>query len=135
MTDTLYGADIFLNGDGDIKLTPQDEFKIIESTDNLRQAISNRLDTVLGEMVLYTNYGSELSNNIGAKSTAVTLATIRQSVRKTLLQEPRIKENGIKNINTFYPDINDRTKIEVSITVVPIGTQTELNLIYPIFLA
>ena len=126
----LYGSDIYLDDNGDIKLTPQDEFKTTEGIDNLIQAIKSRLRTVLNELELHPNYGSTLSGLIGKKSITSNLISVRQLVRKTLLQEPRIKENGIKKINTFYPDESDRTKIEVSISVIPIDSQVELNIIY-----
>ena len=127
----LYGIDIYINDNGDIKLTPQDEFKTIEGTNNLIQAIIVRLKTVLNELALHPNYGSELETVIGSKSNVTILSIIKQLVRKVLLQEPRIKENGIKTISVYYPDINDRTKLEIIIKVIPINSTEELNIIYP----
>ena len=127
----LYGIDIYIDDSGDIKLTPQDEFKTIEGTNNLIQAIIVRLKTVLNELALHPNYGSELETVIGSKSNVTILSIIKQLVRKVLLQEPRIKENGIKTISVYYPDINDRTKLEIIIKVIPINSTEELNIIYP----
>jgi len=127
----LYGIDIYIDDSGDIKLTPQDEFKTIEGTSNLIQAIIVRLKTVLNELALHPNYGSELETVIGSKSNVTILSIIKQLVRKVLLQEPRIKENGIKTISVYYPDINDRTKLEIIIKVIPINSTEELNIIYP----
>jgi len=127
----LYGADLFIDKDGDIKLTPQDEFKIVQGIDTLTQAINTRLKSILAELSLHPNYGSELKTVIGNKSVISILSIVKQFVRKTLLQEPRIKVNGIKSISVYYPDSSDRTKLEIVIKVIPIDSTEELNIIYP----
>ena len=128
--DILYGSDMYLDKDGDIKLTPQDDFKVISSRDNLKQAVISKLRTILTELTLHSNYGSEIAKMLGEKSIRSNLAALRQTVRKALLQEPRIKENGIKTIRVYYPSPIDKTRIEIDIKIVPIETQIELNILY-----
>ena len=123
------GIDIKLDVNDDIRFTGRDDFLTVSSYDNLKQAISVRLRTKLASMVLHPNYGSDLPYKIGDLGNVGLLSNIRQIVRKTLLQEPRIKI--IKFISVFYTNPTDFTNISVEIKLIPIDSDIELNLIYP----
>lgn len=84
----IFGTDIksdFSFTDGDLDL--------VSSTDNLGQAIINRLNTDLGFYDwCYTYYGSNLSTVYGLKNNDNVLEYIRVEIEATLRQDPRIKE-------------------------------------------
>lgn len=131
MTDTLYGADIYLNQEtADIQFNYQDDFILVEARPNLTQAIYNRLQSHLGELTLHPNYGTELHTIVGRGNTTLVLNQVRQFVRKTLLQEPRI--DLIETIYAEFTPGSNNTMIDVNITVKPIGSTETLNLIYPV---
>jgi len=81
-----YGTDIDSSWsfqDGDIKLT--------SNTENLRQSISNRLNTIQGALDLfYDDYGSYLLNYLGWRRTEQTLEFVRLEIEQCLNKDPRI---------------------------------------------
>lgn len=82
----VYGTDIksdfnFNNGD----------LELVNGTDNLGQAVVNRLNTDLGFYDwCYTNYGGDLSNVYGMVNENA-LEYLRVEVESILHQDPRIK--------------------------------------------
>lgn len=109
----IYGTDInfqdnmtFVNGD----------FNLISKKENLDQAISSRLTTILNSRVRNLVYGIQSEVGNSTMSSNYVLA----SIKKTLEEEPRIKEienitfrseNGKLNIQVGYKDINDFTRV------------------------
>lgn len=108
----IYGVDVaqdklsFLNGD----------LSVVRKEENLDQAISSRLTTVLNSRVRNLVYGIQSEVGSSNMSSNYVLA----SIRKTLEEEPRIKEienisfnstNGELNINVAYKDINDFSRM------------------------
>lgn len=86
LTETLFGADLFVTGAGDIS--------VARSEMNLAQAVLHRLRTIKGELVDtgHPTYGSTLYDFIGAPNNELTRERLKLAVRSTLLEEPRIKE-------------------------------------------
>ena len=84
----VYGTDIksdfsFSNGD----------LNLVSNTDNIGQAIVNRLNTDLGFYDwCYSNYGGNLSNVYDMQNNDNALEYLRVEVESILHQDPRIKE-------------------------------------------
>lgn len=130
MADTLLGQDILLR-DNDIQISPNQDFSIITGIRNLKQAINNRLQTYLGEYFIQT-YGSELYKCIGRPADRLLLNRIKGYIFESLLQEPRI--DTIESIEvSFNDEIRTRIILNISLVITPIGSQNELNLIFPNF--
>ena len=84
----IYGTDIKLDfnfNNGDLEL--------VSGTDNLGQAIINRLNTYKGFYdCFYTNYGGDLQKIYGMENNTNSLEYLRIEIESILLQDPRIKE-------------------------------------------
>ena len=114
MVDTIveYGVDICRDWtfqDGDIKS--------ISNTDNLNQAILNRLNTIQDELdSFYDDYGSFLQSFLGWKKNEETLAFIKTELDNVIAKDPRITlfesevtfdENGSVKIELVISDYGD----------------------------
>jgi len=115
------GIDIdssFTFNDGDIVLS--------KYSDNLCQAITNRLNTDLDELELfYEDYGSVLSGFFGWKTNDETLGFIESELNIVLSKEPRI-ESFTSNLS--YTD-EGVLKIELTITPIGAGENIDVNLL------
>lgn len=116
------GADFCVTSEGDLD-TVLDE-------DNLAQAIIARLTTEEGELydVGHADYGSRLHELIGEPNNERTRERIRSMVLDCLAQEPRIKE--VVSIDA-RANPHDHHRVDIEITVIPIGSGTFVTVIYP----
>lgn len=116
------GADLTVTSDGDLD--------IVSDEDNLAQAIISRLSTEEGELhdVGHADYGARLDELIGEVNNENTRERIKASVLDCLAQEPRIKEVVSIDVTT---DPYDPHRVDVNITVLPIGSTTFLTVVYP----
>lgn len=127
MTDVL-GKDIKMS-DGDIQFSTSQDFTIASGNENFAQAIENRLKTIQGEYFNNPLYGSRISNTFGKSRSEITKNEIKGYVIEALRQEPRV--NDVDSVNIEFE--GDRTII-ITLNIQPIGTNTYLNLIYPLFI-
>lgn len=130
MANEVLGKDIKLK-DNDIVFSLNQDFSTIKYEQNLQQAIENRFKTEKGEYY-NTEYGSELYKVIGKPKNDLLKERIKGYVFETLLQEPRIQ--SISDISIEYIFNNNSYNVEIKVTVVPITTNVELNLIFPLFI-
>lgn len=130
---TRLGRDIFINhiDDNDVRISPQNDFRVVTYRDNLRQAILSRLKTNRGELTLHPEYGSRLSLLIGQVPNQFVLGLARQHVREALLQEPRIQ--SIDSIKARFTDTL-MTTMSIEIIVTPIESEQPLNIVFPFIL-
>ena len=58
LTLTRLGIDIMVNhiDDNDVKISPQNDFRVVSYRDNLKQAVLSRLKTARGELTLHPEY-------------------------------------------------------------------------------
>jgi len=132
MADLILGADIALNIDNDVELNFNNDFNINDGQSNLVQAILNRFRTDVNELTLHLEYGSELTGIMGSRNKSIILNQIRQAIRKSLLQEPRL--DVINSITVRFKENTNNREVEVGAEIIPINTTEPLNLIYPVFL-
>ena len=108
-----YGKDIKIEN-GDIAILNGD-FATVGSTDNLNQAIQNRLQTALDSRIRLNAYG--IAASIG--NTTEIESYLLTSIYNTVMQDPRIKSieslsyvgNGDQlEIDLKYIDINNRVR-------------------------
>ena len=101
----------FINGD----------LELVSNFDNMKQAILNRLNTVLGEMDLfYDDYGSALVNMLGLKASEENLEFIRLEIQNCLNSDNRIDDNFEIEIT------NEEGKVKVSVLIY-FNDDTEIN--------
>ena len=121
------GRDIKMYED-DIVFGTGNDFGFVTYRNNLSQAIMIRLRTQEGEITLHADYGSLLPDLLHAPKTESTLYKIRETIRATLLQEPRI--DSISNITV--EELSDGT-VQATVEVTPILQKNTMNLIYDLF--
>ena len=133
LTLTRLGIDIMVNhiDDNDVKISPQNDFRVVSYRDNLKQAVLSRLKTARGELTLHPEYGSRLHLLLGQTPNTFVLGLAKQHVREALLQEPRIKT--IDSIKCRYTDTL-MTILSIEVIVTPIDSEQPLNIIFPFIL-
>lgn len=117
----VFGADIQLLK-GRLMAGPNGDLALVSGSDNLDQAISNRIETPLGELVFHQDYGCGIHRlkGRGGDVGAVTLAG--KYVESALLDDPRIDA-----VPVCTATINGDS-ISVNATVQPItGASTDLS--------
>jgi len=125
LTDKDLGSDLSTTISGDLDLV-DDEY-------NLGQAIINRLRTREGELadLGHASYGSRLYEQIGEPNNEKTREQVRTAARECISQEPRVSEVIAINVAASRDNLN---QIDVSISVMPTGRSTVLNIVYPFYL-
>lgn len=128
MATDILGQDIRVTN-FDIQFSSNQDFASVSDKENLKQAILFRLSTDKGEYFV-TDYGSELFTVVGSSFDQLLKNRIIGYINESLLQEPRIASFDV--IDVVY---NDRNKeITCSISVLPVGETTTLNLVFPLFI-
>ncbi len=127
------GKDLKLRFDrlgADLTVTTEGDLDTVSNEDNLAQAIIARLTTEEGELqdVGHADYGSRLYELIGEINNETTRERIKAVVLDCLTQEPRIKEVVSIDVRTRPHDLN---RVDIDITVLPIGSSTYLTIVYP----
>jgi len=125
LRDEELGTDLAVSASGDLQLIGEDY--------NLAQAIIYRLRTRRGELadLGHPNYGSRLYELVGEPNNERTRELARSSTREFLAQDPRVKE--VVSIIVEVPK-DDPSRIDINITVLPIGRSTALNIVFPFYL-
>jgi phage baseplate assembly protein W len=125
LVDEELGSELSISPGGDL-VTVGEEF-------NLGQAIINRLRTTQGELsdIGHPRYGSRLYELVGEPNNERTREQAKLYTRECVAQDPRVKE--IVNITVRVPE-DDTDRIDINISVLPIGSPTVLNIVFPFFL-
>lgn len=129
----IVGKDLKLRFDelgADLTVTSEGDLGTVSDEDNLAQAIMARLTTGEGELhdVGHADYGSRLQELIGEVNNETTRERIKAVVLDCLTQEPRIKEVTSINVRT---DPYNPNRVDIEITVLPMGSSTFITLVYP----
>jgi len=126
------GKDLKLQFDplgADLTVTKGD-FETVSDDNNLVQAIMHRLTTDEGELydIGHADYGSRLHDLVGEPNNARTRERLKNLIHACLAEEPRIIEvTDIKVTQNQY----DLNRLDIEITVLPIGKSTVLSVVYP----
>ena len=117
----------------DLSTTISGDLDLVDEEYNLGQAIINRLRTREGELadLGHASYGSRLYELIGEPNNEKTREQVRTAARECISQEPRVSEVIAINVAASRDNLN---QIDVSISVMPIGRSTVLNIVYPFYL-
>jgi phage baseplate assembly protein W len=136
MSDGQLGRDLRLTDKdlgSDLSTTISGDLDLVDEEYNLGQAIINRLRTREGELadLGHASYGSRLYELIGEPNNEKTRDQVRTAARECISQEPRVSEVIAINVAASRDNLN---QIDVSISVMPIGRSTVLNIVYPFYL-
>lgn len=122
------GNDLFINE----QVEPVD-LRTIARADNLKQALLLRFLTSTGELALlgHPDYGSRLFELIGELNNETNRNRAKLFVLEALQAEPRVKE--IRSVKVTQ-NRADRTRMDIDVSLVPVDSDTLLNLVFPFFL-
>lgn len=140
MSKELLGRDLKLVDDfldealgSDLAISPSGDLETVSEEYNLGQAIINRIRTRQGELrdLGHSLYGSRLYELVGEPNNERTRELARLYTRECVARDPRVKE--IVSITIDVPK-DDPTRININISVLPIGRTTVLNMVFPFYL-
>ena len=109
------------------------DLDVVAGADNLSQALLLRFLTRTGELASlgHPGYGSRLYELIGERNTETTRNRAKLFVLEALAGEPRVAEVRAVRVEQGR---DDRTRIDIDVTLVPVGGDVALNLVFPFFL-
>lgn len=113
MVDVDYGCDI----DSSLEVDPlTGDFKIVEGIDNAAQAVKNRLETKLDELLVlgYENYGNQSFEEHGNTDIDTAIGHIKIYTRDALLEEPLV--NDLVEMNITYNDNGFHGELLIKLT-------------------
>lgn len=113
--------------------TGQVDLETLGNVENLTQALLLRFLTPVGELALlgHPDYGSRLFELIGELNTETNRNRAKLFVLQALAAEPRVKE--VRSVQV-RENRADRGRIDIDISLIPIDSDTPLNLVFPFFL-
>jgi phage baseplate assembly protein W len=109
------------------------DLETLSATDNLKQALLLRFLTSVGDLTIlgHPDYGCRLSDLIGELNDDGNRNRAKLFVLQALADEPRVQE-VISVVVTQHP--GDRTRMDISVALKAINSDTILNLVFPFFL-
>lgn len=116
-----------------VRIDSQVDLDLLSRTDNLIQALLLRFLTPLGELTLlgHPDYGSRLFELIGELNSETNRNKAKLFTLEALKAEPRVKE--IRSVVVTQSQ-RDRTQMDIKVSLLPIDSDTVLNLVFPFFL-
>ena len=116
------------------EITTQFDLEMVNGVENLQQALLMRFLTPMGELTVlgHPEYGSRLFELIGEHNIETTHNRAKLYVLLALSQEPRIKQVTSVQVTASK---EDRTRMDIKMTLVAIDEDTPLNLVFPFFLS
>jgi phage baseplate assembly protein W len=113
--------------------TDQHDLATLRDADNLSQALLLRFLTQQGELAIlgHPDYGSRLYELIGELNTENTRNRAKMFALQALAAEPRVAQ--VISI-TVRENPADRGRIDIDAHLLPVDSDTPLNLVFPFFL-
>ncbi len=128
MTTEMMGVDIKTTND-DINFNVNNDLILSTISNNLSQAIINRLKTPRGFYSKHPEYGSYLYRVLGKPNIDATKLYARQVIYEALLQEPRV--DSVEQIIITY---TTETIMNIFIQVIAIDDVNPYNIVFDYFL-
>lgn len=113
--------------------TGENDLDLLSRADNLSQALLLRFLTEVGELkqLGHPDYGSRLFELIGELNNETNRNRAKLFVLEALQAEPRVKE--VRSV-IVTQNRAERTRMDISVSLLPVDSDTVLNLVFPFFL-
>jgi phage baseplate assembly protein W len=110
----------------------QIDLETVDGVENLQQALLLRFITHTGELSVlgHADYGSRLFELIGELNNDTNRSIAKLYTLEALEAEPRVKE--VLSVDVKQ-DVSDPTRVDISVSVTAINTNTPINLVFPFF--
>lgn len=124
------GSDLFTTRRAE---THRVDFEMLKGVENLQQALLLRFLTPRGELAIlgHPDYGSRLFELIGELNNDTNRNRAKLYVLQALEAEPRVKK--VLSVSVTQ-NLADRTRMDIKVSLLPIDSNTPLNLVFPFFL-
>jgi phage baseplate assembly protein W len=135
-TDVVRDNDRSPGNDLQVRLSPQGtDLETLDGVPNLAQALILRFLTPKGALANlgHPDYGSDLYTLIGERNTETNRNRAKLYVLEALAQETRIAE--VVSVSVTSDRLRAPTRIEVAVTLRPVGETAALTLAFPLTLA
>lgn len=109
--------------------TREVDLETLTAAGNLIQALFLRFLTPVGELAVlgHPTYGSRLFELIGELNSETNRNRAKMFVLQSLANEPRVKKIRSVRVNQ---NRTDRTRIDIDVSLIPIDSDTPLNLVF-----
>jgi len=117
----------------DLAVSASGDLATVSEAFNLGQALVNRIRTTQGELrdLGHALYGSRLYELVGEPNNARTRELARLYTRESVARDPRVRE--IVSVTITVPK-DDPHRLDIAVSVLPIGVTTALNIVFPFYL-
>ncbi len=107
------GVDISLDQNGQKKVGPGGDVLFVSGIENMKQALRIRVNTLVGELGLHPEYGSQLQLYVGTNQNSSWSEIAKALVHDCLIQDPRIHDV----VNLTYSTVGDASYINAQVQV------------------
>jgi phage baseplate assembly protein W len=106
----------------------------VAGTSNLQQALILRFLTPVGELAPlgHPSYGSRLFELVGELNNETNRNLAKLFTLQALAAEPRVEE--VLEVDVTTDRRRDPTRIDIRVSLLALGSDTPLNLVFPFFL-
>lgn len=109
--ELVFGSDVQLGKYGEL-MTDGVDFLVISGRDNLKQALGNRLDTDLGDLMYHQEYGCDARRLVGRVNGPTAGLLGARSVRAAALLDPRVSRVLSSEATVTGDSINITAEVE-----------------------
>lgn len=121
---STHGSDLLLSH-GHLQVTGEGDLALTRGADNLIQALSHRIKTLLGELAYHPRYGCNVTLALGLPTAPFSSLMAAAWVNEALKAEPRVFQ-----IHYVKADVaGDTIRVAAKITLVGDNSPTDLNLV------
>lgn len=121
---STHGLDIAL-AQGQIQTTPDGDLAAVGGADNVVQALTHRLKTLLGELIYHPRYGCNVNLAIGLPTAPFSSLMASAWVSEALKADPRVFQ-----VHYVTADVaGDTIRVAARITLVGDNSSTDMNLV------
>jgi hypothetical protein len=103
---------------GIMQVNSQGDLGTINSTDNVIQAIDNRLNTELNAFLKMPSYGFDVKNTVGETTAVVFLKTVKMKYKEAVEGDPRITD-----VKDVVVSVGENGAISVTSTITVFSSQ------------
>jgi len=122
-----------LQSGGEVEAVLPVDLETLQGLNNLKQALLLRFLTPVGEMTAlgHPDYGCRLYELIGQLNNDTNRNRAKMFVLQALAAEPRVK--SVLSVEVKQ-NPTEPTQMDMAITLIPLDSDTILNLVFPFFL-
>lgn len=112
--EQVFGIDVSMERGGQLAIENGD-FALVSGRANLRQALKNRIETEVGELIYHVTYGSRIRQILGTVNGPTASLLSAQYAKSTVLADPRISRIE-RSVGAVSGDV-----VSVTVDAIPVS--------------